>query len=121
MPVEIISEELGLLVVYSGIVTMEDVTVGLKVTWEHPDVDRHRYQILDFRETEELLVDESDAAVTGYMDNSAFQDKKMMIAIVTTRSPFAKLCQIYLDSLDDEYTTGKIFDDMTSARQWIDT
>ena len=68
MSYELIDEDKGLLFRFSGDVTFDELTLANQEGWEHPDWDKHQYQIWDYMNASTLTGSELQFKMMSSMD-----------------------------------------------------
>ncbi len=121
MPYETIDEGIGLVFRFRGDVITKEIMAANTEGWEHPNWQKHRYQIWDYSNVETMIMDEPDSLLFAKMDSAAFQTTlPMKIAFVANSEKIIGLCETYAASLDTENLEARTFGDEATARQWID-
>ena len=81
-----------------------------------------RYQLFDFSKIDDLIATDMDARVVGTLDKSAsIWNNDMKGAILASNPKIIELINIYIDQLDGTNWQVKIFSNLESANEWINS
>ena len=121
MPYEIIDEGIGLLIRFRGDIATKEIMTANTEGWEHPNWQRHRYQIWDYSNVDSMVMDEPDSVAFAKIDSVAFQNTlPMKICFIAVDKAIIGLCETYSATLDVEESEARVFRDETTARQWVE-
>jgi hypothetical protein len=120
MPYQIVDEGDGLVLRISGDVSFEEITAANQEGWEHPEWDKHQYQIWDFKKIRTFGVNEEDALLSAYMDNAHTQHTKLIkAAFIADDQTTINILKAYIAGVKSENLEAQIFADETEARKWV--
>ena len=115
-------EEEGVVTIFSGTVTMEEVFNADKEFYADSRSDVSKYQITDFSGiTPELTTDADIQKVAAFDAGSSMSIPFLKVVLITKDQHVKSLCQKYIDFSRLLNTTWKfnICEDMQSARKWV--
>ncbi len=119
MPFQDFDEEDGYVIRMSGDVAFDEILQTAKLSWEHPNWDRLRYQIWDFSQARSVGVEEYDALAVAKMDNVHNRvAAKQRIALISGNAPVNRLLEAYVAALEPGHVEVRIFQEEAEARAW---
>jgi hypothetical protein len=121
MPYETIDEGGGLVFQFHGDVSTKEIMTANKKGWEHPNWQKHRYQIWNYSSVDSMTMDEPDSLLFAKMDSVAFRTTlPMKIAFVANSKYIIDLCESYAATLETDNMEARTFGDEAAARQWVE-
>ncbi|MFP6743408.1 MAG: hypothetical protein VCD33_17590 [Alphaproteobacteria bacterium] len=121
IPYEIIDEGIGLLFRFRGDIATKEIMAANTEGWEHPNWQKHQYQIWDYSGVGVMIMDEPDSLAFAKMDSVAFQNTlPMKIGFIAVSKQIIDLCETYVATLDAEKSEARVFSDEATARQWLE-
>lgn len=119
MPYEIIEEECGLLIVYSGDVTLDELLRSTAECWAHPDWENHGYHICDWSAATSLAITKEHTELSAGIDRVAFTEgRKFRCAMVSRTPEMIALSESYIEKTQSENYEARVFSTVEEARAW---
>ena len=113
---------IGIEIVATGTVTGEEIITAHKEIYNDENLRKQKYQIIDRTHCTKYQVSSEEVEEISDIDNRASEiNPNIIIAIISTTSlqyGISRMWQAYIK--DDRFVT-KIFQDRTSADEWIKT
>jgi len=120
MSYELIDEDKGLLFRFSGDVTFDELTLANQEGWEHPDWDKHQYQIWDYMNASTLTGSELQFKMMSSMDKvHSQQTQPMKFALISDNQQIITVLESYTTVSQNEKMESRLFSDEETAREWI--
>ncbi|GAB4518101.1 MAG: hypothetical protein Tsb0010_02330 [Parvularculaceae bacterium] len=121
MPYEIFPEKRGLLIVYSGDVSLDELLRSTAECWAHPDWENHHYHICDWSAATSLAITEEHTELSAGIDRVAFTEgRKFKCAMVNKTPEMIALSESYIAKSQSENFEARVFANVEDARAWVD-
>lgn len=111
----------GVFLKFRGIVNSQDLIDANNYLISNANFELIDYQIFDFSEIDDFQITAYDMAIIGSMDKSQSEfNKKMKVAVITTDNYVKELTREYNIFMIGTDWSSQIFNDIETAKKWID-
>lgn len=115
-------EEHGAYCVYEGVLTNDQIVEADREVVNHPDFHKFRYGIADFSRVEKFEMN-SEAVLqsSGFDRANSPTNPDFRVAIIATATVMKGFARMWEQTGGGEVWETKIFEDIETARAWLDT
>ncbi len=111
----------GAYVKFHGVVNAQDLIDANNYLISNANFEGINYQIFDFLNIEEFKITSFDISIVGVMDKSQSEfNKEMKVAILTQDDYVREITREYKDLMEGSNWITKVFDNVDSAKQWVE-
>jgi hypothetical protein len=111
----------GAYIKFRGTVNAQDLIDANNYLISNANFEGINYQIFDFLNIEDFKITSFDISIVGVMDKSQSEfNKEMKVAILTQDDYVREITREYEELMEGSNWTTKVFDNMTSAKQWLE-
>lgn len=106
---------------HSGRVTNDEILAMNDLMYGDPRFETIQYQISDYTQVTENLVNIQGAKVVGSLDRSSarWTSKQMKLVVITSDPEFARIAGFYFEQFRGTEWEGRVFPDLESAYRWV--
>ncbi|MEI6883461.1 MAG: hypothetical protein WCO02_03175 [Bacteroidota bacterium] len=121
MAYQIIWEEKGILVKFSGTVGEQEVMTINNIMYSDARFDRLTYQIADYTDVTNIHITQQDAKVIGTLDrtSSHWNSNRMRNVVVTKDEKFKPIVETYFKEFKGTLWECRIFETLEMAYAWV--
>lgn len=114
-------EEQGILVMFSGTVTDDEIMLINDLMYGDKRFGSITYQIFDYTNATEILINERKAKVIGTLDrtSSRWTSQKMLNIVVTQDEKFIPIVEAYFKEFEGTHWDCRLFSTLDQAYDWI--
>ena len=110
----------GVFLKFRGIVNSQDLIDANNYLISNANFELIDYQIFDFSEIDDFQITAYDMAIIGSMDKSQAEfNKKMKVAVITNDNYVKELTTEYNAFMKETGWSSRVFDDIETAKKWI--
>ncbi len=118
---QILWEESGILVKFSGNVTQEEAQTVNDRLYSDSRYDLIKYQIGDYSDVTDLLITQFEAKVIGTLEKQSTHWCRNMVrnVVVTQNDKYIPIAMAYFKELEGTNWENRLFETLEQAYEWV--